>query len=110
MIAPYMRVNSVFAKRIGRYREGIGNTVARVLVRQFCHRFKRGERAVLISAVHRVSAGREGLSRPSAVGRVARLFAVYHVGSYGKHAHRRYGIAVGRVALNLGHKGLYIER
>ncbi len=79
LVAAYCRSFLIFAEGTGGYGEGVGYAVARVFVRQFCHRFERGERAVFIPAVHRVCAGREGLSSPSAVGRVARIFAVYHV-------------------------------
>ena len=107
LVAAYCRSFLIFAEGTGGYGECVGYAVARVFVGQFCHRFERGERTVFISAVHRVCAGRKGLACPSAVGRVARIFAVYHVGRYGEHRHCGLAAAVGGVALYLGHKGLY---
>ena len=91
-------------QRLRRHGKRIGNTVARIFVRQFRNRFQRCERAVRIPSVHGIGSGSKGLSRPSSVRGITRILAVYDVARNSENRRRGNAFAVSVVAFNLVHK------
>ncbi len=64
--------------------EGVGDAVPAVVVGELGHRVQRSQSAGSVAPGHGVGAGGQGLAVLSAVGGVAGLFAVHHVGGDGE--------------------------
>ena len=87
-----------------RDRNGVADAVQRILVGQLGDRQAGCEPAVAVAAVHRIRARAERLALAAAVGRIAGVLAVDHVGGDRQHALRMRCIAIGRVLADLLHE------
>src|SRR5690242_16585464 len=69
-----------YATEPGRHqRDGEGDAVLRIAIRNLCDRCRRSVDAVAVTSVHRVGAGGERLAFSTPVGRVAGTLAVHDI-------------------------------
>ena len=88
----------------GSNRPSVGNTVVRVVERQFGHRSERSNGAARVASVHGVGTGSKGRTRAAAARRVAGVLAIHHVGRDGEERLGGNGVAVSLVLTHVLHK------
>ena len=92
----------------GRRVDGLrdADAIERVVVRDLCCGIERSQEAVLFGTVARVCARRKRFTRLAPIGERSRRLAIDNVARNRENTGCRFGVAVGRVVLNLRHERL----